>query len=148
MGSMAGSVGKALEKFTIFSLNLIWYILWKVIKLYLSNKKTVIIICNMLGFVGTKQERKGKFRKIITLNHYNWIFYKRPRSFYAMIVTDKVRVNQKIKTKQAHHIMHVIILCYHIMTESKFYYILWKKTVLKDNITTTYIEHKQQKYWS
>ena len=41
-----------------------------------------------------------------------------------MTVTDKVRVNQKIKTKQAHHIMHVIILCYHIMTESKFYYIL------------------------
>ena len=69
MGSMAGSAGKALEKFTIFSLNLIWYILWKVIKLYVPNKKTVIIICNMHSFVGTKQERKGKFRKIITLNH-------------------------------------------------------------------------------
>ena len=36
-------------------------------------------------------------------------------------------------------------------TESIFYYekqkTWWKKMIQKDNITTTYIEHKAQKYW-
>ena len=74
MGS-GGPGGKALEKFTIFSLQLVWHGLLKIMKLKLSifNKKTGIIIKNMHSYVCFQfflgqEGGKGKLCKIIMLN--------------------------------------------------------------------------------
>ena len=48
----------------------------------------------MCAFGSLCQEwSKGELCKTINLKHYNWILYKQPRLFCAMIVTDNLWVN-------------------------------------------------------
>ena len=63
-----------------------------------TNNKTKIF--HLLYFFLSQEWSKGKWCKAITLNHKNWILYKHPHPFCAVIVTDKLRVNYKMKTKQ------------------------------------------------